>query len=372
MNSEKIFTITGNHLKNMISSMGDTIKNPRSSEADGSVRYVESKDWTSGFFPGCLWFQYEFTEDTFWKEMAEKYSSLLEGEQFDNSNHDVGFKMFCSYGNGFRLKDGESYKKILIESATTLASRYNSITRCIRSWDHNRDKWEFPVIIDNMLNLELLFWASKESGQSNYFEIAKSHALTTLANHFRIDNSCYHVVDYNASTGLVQHKHTHQGYSHKSAWARGQAWAIYGYTMCYRETGIKEFLHQAVKVTDFVMNHKNLPEDGIPYWDFDDPAIPKAPRDASAAAVICSGLYELYQFLGNDGIKYRDFADSIFKNLTSREYLAEIGENNNFILKQSTGNFNKDDEVDKPLIYADYYFMEAALRRSKLGQNDFR
>ncbi|MGL1890732.1 MAG: glycoside hydrolase family 88 protein [Spirochaetaceae bacterium] len=366
MNINKIFAQTGIHMKNMIKTIGELDGNPRCTNADGSVRYVKPGDWTSGFFPGCLWLQYEYTGDSFWKDAAVKYTEKLKEQQFNDTNHDIGFKMYCSYGAGLRLSDKVAYKDVLLQSAKTLISRYNPVTGCIRSWNHHKDKWGFPVIIDNMMNLELLFWASKESGDSTYYDIALSHAEKTLDNHFRADNSCYHVLDYNTLTGAVEHKHTRQGHAHESAWARGQAWAIYGFTMCYRETGFRKFLDQAVKVADFIMNHNRLPEDGVPFWDFDDPKIPHAPRDASSAAAICSGLYELNTYLGESGKKYRVFADKLFQALSSPEYLAGTGENNNFILKHSVGNLPQNDEVDQPIIYADYYYLEAALRKNKL------
>lgn len=366
MDIDKIFIRTGNHIKNMINTIDETDGNPRCSNSDGTVRYVEPTDWTSGFFPGCLWLQYEYTKKPYWKDVAVKYTEVLYDQQFNDSNHDIGFKMYCSYGAGLRLTGNTKYKDVLLQSAKTLASRFNSTTGCIRSWNHHKDKWDYPVIIDNMMNLELLFWASKEFKEQTFYDIAVSHAEKTLANHFRPNNSCYHVIDYNITTGMVDHKHTRQGYNHESSWARGQAWAIYGFTMCYRETGNKKFLDQAVKVADFVINHERLPVDGIPFWDFDDPKIPLSPRDASAAAAICSGLYELCTFLDDLGYIYMKFADKLFNSLSSPEYLAEIGENNNFILKHSVGNLPQNDEVDQPIIYADYYFLEAAIRKNKL------
>lgn len=366
MKTEQIFKQTGEHLKNMLKTLGDTELQPRCTNKDGSIRLVKPRDWTSGFFPGCLWLQYEVTKDEFWKESAEKFTKYMFEIQFYGGSHDVGFMMNCSYGNGYRLTDNPEYKKILIQSAETLITRFNPNTGCIRSWDHNTDKWQYPVIIDNMMNLELLFWASKVTGDSKFADIALSHADTTLKNHFRDNNSCYHVIGYDPETGDVLQKHTHQGYGHESTWARGQAWAIYGYTMCYRETGNKEYLSRAIQVTDFIMNHKNLPDDSVPYWDLDDPAIPNAPRDASAGSIICSGLYELSTHLGEEGVKYRVYADKLLATLSSPDFLAKLEENNNFILMHSVGNMPKNDEVDTPINYADYYFLEASLRKMNL------
>ena len=365
MSADTIFKQTGKHLKNMLETIGDTELIPRCTNNDGSLRLVKPKDWTSGFFPGCLWLQYEFTKDEYWNESAVKFTGNLINEQFNGGTHDMGFKMFCSYGAGYRLSGNSEFKNILIQSAETLITRFNPKTGCIRSWDHNTDKWQYPVIIDNLMNLELLFWASRETGDTRFSQIAVTHAETTLKNHFRDDNSSYHVVNYDPVTGEVLHKHTHQGYDHESAWARGQAWGVYGYSMIYRETGNNEFLNQVVKIADYIMGHKNLPEDSVPYWDFDDPAIPVAPRDASAGAIICSGLYELSTHLAENGSKYRDFADKLYESLSSSEYLAKTGQNNNFLIKHCVGNMPKDDEVDKPISYGDYYFMEASLRKDK-------
>lgn len=359
-------------LEGMVKTLGDSQLNPRCSNNDASLRTVPSKDWTSGFFPGVLWMQYEYTGDTKWKQLAEKYTKNIEDQQYNNTTHDMGFKMYCSYGNGFRLTNNPNYKKVLLQSANTLMTRYNPQVGCLRSWDHNNDKWEFPVIIDNMMNLELLFWASRVSRDSTYYNAAYQHALSTLKNHFRPDYSSYHVVDYDPQSGNVRQKNTHQGTNDESAWSRGQAWGLYGFTMAYRETGDKQFLQQACKIADFVMSHPHLPQDGIPYWDFDDTQIPNAPRDASAAAIIASGLYEMCLYLENETTKlsYKTYADKIITSLSSPKYLAKEGKNNHFILMHSTGNLPKNDEIDKPIIYADYYFLEALLRKVKYEGNN--
>jgi hypothetical protein len=244
---------------------------PRTLE-DNHLILVSSKDWTSGFFPGVLWYLYQYTADEKWLSSAQDFSGKLEKEQFNTGTHDLGFIMYNSYGNGYRLTNNEAYKNILIQSAKSLATRYNPTTGVIRSWDHNRDKWQYPVIIDNMMNLELLFEATKLSGDSSFYNIAVSHANTTLKNHFRPDFSSYHVVDYNAEDGSVIAKNTHQGYSDASAWARGQAWALYGYTLCYRATKNAAYLKQAEGIAGFIL--KNLPADKVPFWDYDDPKIP--------------------------------------------------------------------------------------------------
>lgn len=342
--------------------------NPRNSEQDGTLHLVPSKDWTSGFFPGELWYVYEYTDNPFWKKKAQQHTEILEREKLNGGTHDMGFKMYCSYGNGYRLTNDERYREILLQSAATLATRFKPNAGIIRSWDHNSHKWQCPVIIDNMMNLELLFWAAKESGDSTYYNIAVSHAMTTMKNHFREDYSCYHVVDYDMETGKVLRKQTHQGLSDESAWARGQAWALYGYTMCYRETGIKAFLDHALKVEKYLFGHRNMPKDLIPYWDFDAPEIPNEPKDASAACIIASALYELSLYDATGAERHIGHADAILRNLTAH-YRATPGKDNGFLLLHSTGTKPSNTEVDVPIVYADYYFLEALLRKDKLKKN---
>jgi len=283
----------------------------------------------------------------------------------NSGTHDMGFKVYCSFGNGYRLTQDENYKKILLESAYTLISRYKPNAKIIRSWDHNANKWQCPVIIDNMMNLELLFWAFSESKDSTFYNIAVNHAYTTLKNHFREDYSTYHVVDYDTITGAVIKKNTHQGYADESAWSRGQAWALYGYTMSYRETKIEDFLNQALKTANFIFDHKNLPADLIPYWDYDAPEIPDEPRDVSAATCTASALYELSMYDKANGARFKKLADTILENI-SKNYRANPEQARGFLLLHSTGSKPSNSEVDVPLTYADYFFLEALLRKQKL------
>jgi rhamnogalacturonyl hydrolase YesR len=255
---------------------------------------------------------------------------------------------------------------VIIESAKTLSTRFNPKAGVIKSWD-NRTKWAYPVIIDNMMNLELLFAATQLTGDSSFYKIAVSHANTTMKNHYRVDNSSYHVVDYDTATGKVIQKTTHQGYANESAWSRGQAWGLYGYTMCYRFTKDKRYLQQAEKIAAYMTGHKNYPKDFIPYYDYDDPAIPNVPRDASAAAVMASALFELSLYSKTKGASYQKIANAIVKNLTNG-YRSPIGENKGFLLIHSTGSKPSNSEVDVPLSYADYYYLEALLRSKKLKE----
>lgn len=341
------------------------LTNPRNSEPDGTLNLVPSKDWTSGFFPGELWFLYEYTQNNFWKKKAQQHTDILEKEKMNGSTHDMGFKVYCSFGNGYRLTQDEHYKEVLLQSARTLATRFKPAAGIIRSWDHSTAKWACPVIIDNMMNLELLFWATKESKDSTFYRIAVDHARTTMKHHFRPDFSSYHVIDYDTITGQVLKKNTHQGFADESAWSRGQAWALYGYTMCYRETRLPEFLEQAQNIEKYLFTHPNMPEDLIPYWDFDALGIPDEPRDVSAATVIASALYELSLYDPEKGKRYRSNADKIIENLT-KHYRATLKKDNGFLLLHSTGTKPTNTEVDVPIVYADYYFIEALMRKNKL------
>lgn len=342
------------------------ILSPRTTK-DGKIRYTSFQDWTSGFFPGSLWYLYKLTGKEEWKKEAKKYTEALDKIQYLTWHHDIGFMIYCSYGNGLRYGDQEAYKPVIIQAAKSLSTRFRPGAGIIQSWNvtggwQAKRGWTCPVIIDNMMNLELLFEATALSGDSSFYKIAVSHADQTLKHHFRPDNSCYHVVDYDPKTGEVLHRHTAQGYAHESAWARGQAWALYGYTICYRYTKNKAYLEQAEKIAAYLFSHPRMPEDLVPYWDFDAPNIPHEPRDASAAAVIASALYELNGYSKDN---YRKTADRIMQSLSSPAYLAKPGENGNFILMHSVGSIPHGSEIDEPLVYADYYFLEAIERRTK-------
>jgi len=332
---------------------------PRTVE-NGNLKLVNSRDWTSGFFAGQLWLLYSLTGKDEWKQQAESFTAPLEREKTNGTTHDMGFKIYTSFGNGYKLTKDPHYKEVIIQSAKTLATRFNPTAGVIKSWDHNEDKWQYPVIIDNMMNLELLFEAAKLSGDSSLYRIAVTHANTTMKNHFRSDNSSYHVVDYDTATGKVIRKQTHQGYADESAWARGQAWGLYGFTVCYRETKDPKYLEHAENIAKFLLNNPNLPGDMVPYWDFNDPKIPNVVRDASAAAIMSSALFELGTFSQN-GKQYRNAANKILESLT-KNYRSPQGENHGFLLLHSTGHMPNKSEIDVPIDYADYYYVEAILR----------
>ena len=348
-------------LAGLVASVGDTDRHPRTLEPDGRLRLAPPAEWTSGFYPGMLWLLHEQTKKAEWLGRAEKATAVLEAQQSNRGTHDLGFMLYCSYGNGYRLTGDGAYKKVLLQAAETLSGRFNPHVGCIRSWDFG--KWSYPVIIDNMMNLELLFWASNASGDPKFRDIAVRHARTTLKNHFREDGSSFHVVSYNPETGAVEEKGTHQGFSAGSAWARGQAWGVYGYTMTYRGTKDPAFLAVAVRIADFLLGHKNLPANGVPYWDFDAPDIPSAPRDASAGAIMASALLELATFDGVARAKYQAAADCILTSLSSPPYRSsKVGDNQGFLLGHSVGNLPGQSEIDVPITYADYYYVEALLR----------
>lgn len=318
---------------------------------NGKLMTANIRWWTSGFFPGSLWLLYEHTGDNELRQYAEHFTSRLESLKDYTGTHDLGFMVFCSYGNGYRLTGNEAYKDVIYQASASLATRFNETVGCIRSWNTGRKEHpevDYIVIIDNMMNLEMLEW-------SGYHDLARKHADTTIANHFRDDYSTYHVVTYNELTGEVTDKRTAQGDADASAWSRGQAWGLYGYTMMYRVTGLERYLEQAVHIADYLI--PRLPEDAIPNWDFD---AEKQMKDSSAGSIMASALIELYGHTGNK--EYLAVAERQLRSLSSPAYLAAVGENGNFILKHGTGHLPAGTEVDVPLTYGDYYFIEAAMR----------
>ena len=329
--------------------------------------------WTSGHFPGSLWYLYEATGDGFFKDRATVWTEFVAPNSKVSDNHDVGFIMYCSFGNARRLLKTDRYDALLLETADSLSKRFNPDLGVIRSWGAISDNKNFLVIPDNMMNLEILEWAAKngergtgngERGNAKRFDdIARSHSTKTMAHHFRADGGTYHVLNYDQRPGfcgVVQEIRRGQGLSCETAWSRGQSWAIYGYTMMYRETRDPAYLAFAQKVADFAINHPNMPADGVPYWDY---GAPGEERDSSAASIMASGLLELSTFVkGDKGAKYRAFAVKQLLSLCSDEYFAKPGENGDWLLKHGVGHKPGGSEVDTPLDYGDYYFLEALLR----------
>ena len=336
---------------------------PRSIKADGTLWTSDYKWWCSGFYPGSLWYVYEYTGDEKYKDLALKYQAGLEPLRYRTDDHDIGFQLMCSYGNCLRITGDTSCVPVIVDGANSLATRFNPVVGCTKSWD--TQKYAYSVIIDNMMNLELLFKALELGGPESLKDVAVSHAYTTLKNHYREDKSTRHVLDYNPETGELAQVYPGQGYSTESAWARGQAWGLYAFPMVYRFTHDPQILDHAVAIAEYVI--PRLPEDCIPYWDFDSPEIPNDVRDASAAAIMACGLIELSGYVdAHKSKRYLAVAENMIRSLASDEYLAEEGQVYGFLLKHSTGFKLRGSEVDVPLTYADYYFLEALMRWAAL------
>ena len=341
----------------------------RTEDKEGRLSLVNPNDWCSGFVPGSLWMMYQYTHDRAWREEAVSQTWLIEDAKWNRGTHDLGFMMNNSFGKGFEITGEESMRDVMLQSARSLITRFNPTVGCIRSWDHNRDKWLFPVIIDNMMNLEMLFRATQLTGDSTFWNICLSHATTTMRNHFRPDHSSFHVIDYDPETGQVRKRNTAQGNSDDSFWARGQAWGLYGFTMCYRFTREARFLKQAIDIADLWLSWSHLPEDGIPYWDMKLPQYTaQTERDASASAICASALYELSRYVDDEhAARYLAYADKVTESLY-RAYRAPEGTHHGFLLLHSVGHRPAGSEVDVPLNYADYYYLEAMQRRQALGR----
>jgi len=382
LTSEKLSFIEGQY-ERLKESATDISRFPRTITKNGDLVDTDIWDWTTGFYAGNLWYLYELTGNERWKSEAVKWTEALDTIQYWSGNHDVGFMINCSYGNGLRLAGTENYKKVIVETAESLCRRYNPVAKSIKSWNYrvawnDSTEWFYPVIIDNMMNLELLFEASRLSGDDKYAKIAVQHALTTIKNHYRPDFSSYHVVDYDTVTGNVLDKATCQGFTDESSWSRGQAWGLYGFITCYRYTGDPQYLTFSENIADFLIKHPALPEDGVPYWDYnvtdkgltpewdyDAARFPVIPRDASAAAILSSALFELGTFSKANGDKYIEEATRILRSLASPAYM-ESSDNKYFIINHCVGSIPHGAEIDAPLVYADYYFLEAVLRHKAL------
>lgn len=361
LNVKKEFEFAAKQYEGMLAAHQDLTKFPQSTLPDGSPRDMKSDWWCSGFFGGSLWYIYQFNNDLKWKDAAQKWTMAVEKEKFNTTTHDLGFMLFCPFGNGLRLTKNVDYKPIMITGANSLATRFNPKIGLIKSWE-NFSGYKYPVIIDNMMNLEFLFWAAKESGNKDFYNICITHADNTIKNHYRPDFSSYHVICY-GENGEILAKKTAQGAADESAWARGQAWGLYGYTVMYRETKDQKYLDFARNIAHFYLNNPNLPSDKVPYWDFSKPG---EEHDASAAAICASALLELSTYGGKDAKTYYNSAIKMLESLSTPTYKAELGKNNHFILMHSTGHKPQKSEVDVPLVYADYYYLEALLRYDAL------
>ena len=356
---DRVFAVAAEQSKIMSSALADD-QTPKTFE-EGKLVTAPYDWWCSGFFPGVLWYIYEYNANDQFKELAIKETAKVEPVKYITDHHDVGFMINCSYGHQYRLTGDEHALEVLRTAAQSLTGAFTEEVGCIKSWPFVKPgfSWVYPVIIDNMMNLELLMSIANMDNSEWLRHVAVSHADVTMKNHFRDDYTTWHLVDYVPGVGDVNKKITVQGLADSSAWARGQAWALYGYTMMYQQTGDKKYLIQAQNIGDMIEGY--LPEDGVPYWDFNDPKIPDTYRDASAAAVMASAYIAL-DAVAENGKNYLAIAEKQLRTLASDEYLAAPGEIGGFILKHSVGNLPEDAEVDVPLTYADYYFMEALMR----------
>lgn len=363
-----IFSAAEKQYDHLLTLAKDSPQIPRRFEK-GKFITVKPQDWTSGHFPGSVWYLYEYTRNEKWRKVAEDYTHRLEQIRHFTGNHDIGFMLYCSYGNELRLTGNPAAKAVLLDGCSAALKRYDPKVGLIMSWNPNPKKqWRYPVIIDNMMNLEMLMWGSKNGADPRCREVALSHADKTNANHYRPDSSCFHVVSYDPEKGVAERKNTHQGYADGSAWARGQSWGLYGYTMMYRETGKKEYLARAQAVADFLTKHPRLPADKVPYWDYDAPNIPNAPRDASAGAIMACALLELSTLVdAAKGAEYFAVARQQLLTLSSPAFTAKPGTNGGFLLEHSVGHLPGNSEVDVPLNYADYYYLEGLMRFRKLA-----
>jgi len=374
LNPEEALAYCDNHVRLTLTELkgdNDTIdytmmpRNIMASDNRWHCRKADKAEWCSGFWPGVLWYDYEATKNEEIRQQAERFTSSLKFlSKTPAFDHDLGFLMFCSYGNGYRLTNNPEYKQIILDTADSLATLFNPAVGTILSWPRNVDFYGgHNTIMDNMINLEMLFWAAKNGDNKSLYDIAVKHAETTMKHHFREDYTSYHVAVYDSISGDFIKGVTHQGYADNSMWARGQSWAIYGYTMVYRETRDPKFLEFAQKVTDVYLDR--LPDDYIPYWDFDDPAIPDSPRDASAACVVASALLELQNYVDQEKSKtYIDAAKKMLTSLSSPDY--QCGDMKPAFLMHSVGHKPAGSEIDTSIIYADYYYIEALLRLKKL------
>jgi unsaturated chondroitin disaccharide hydrolase len=358
----RLFQFAAIQLSNTVVRLGSTNLYPRSTQTNGSWNTVNDTDWTSGFFPGCLWYLYEQNGDTNFEKWAQEWTAGISSQQFNTNTDDIGFMINTSFGNGYRITGDSTYQSVVLRAARSLTNRYNRIVGCLAD-DQLLPPTNFEVIIDTMMNTELLYHATDINGDTNFSDKAFSHAQRAMTNQIRADNSTFQKVLYSTVNGALTYQGTRAGYSATSTWARGQAWAIYGFTMAYRETGFLPFLDAAKRTANYYLT--NVPSDFVPYWDFDAPDIPNAPRDSSAAATTLSALVQLSQLVTNmqDSATLWAGAHNILESLGSTNYLAQ-GTTSSGILLHGTGEPPQfpSPEVDVSLTYGDYYFVEA-LRR---------
>ena len=351
-----------NHLQKSIKEVASDTLYPTYGTKDLKWQLKDSDDWTSGFYPGCLWYAYKLSKDSRFNKWAQEWTAPIEHEKYNSDTHDLGFRFMCSFGNGLRFGkgiDNKNYKDIILTAAETLAKRYNPKVGCLSSnWDMLKIKDSFPVVIDIMMNLELLFWASENDGPHYLADYAIKHATTTAQDFIREDGSTYHIVRYNKYTGKIINKGTLQGAGDETTWSRGQAWGIYGFVVAYRYTKDKKFLKTAEKLADYFIKH--LPEDHVSPWDFQSDI---HYRDVSATSITASALFEMMKYIKDDSLRnyYKNQAEAMLISLCKPPYFTE-GKNTSCILDHSVQYLPINSNVDVPAIFADYYFFEAIYR----------
>lgn len=364
----RLFEFAGIQLSNLVLEVARTNQYPRATRTNGTwVTYpVGIYNWVSGFFPGSLWYFYEQSGDARYRIWAENWMAGIAPMQYATQVDDVGFMINPSFGAAYRIVGNPDWRAVVLQTAASFAMRYNGAARVLSTWGAVTNQ-PFDVFLDTLMNLEVLFHAHRLGGTPDFFTFARNHAEQTMLHHVRADGSTYHIVRYDGKTGAVLSRGTFAGASDESTWARGQAWAIHGFTMAHRETGDPRFLDTAQRAADYYL--ANLPADSVPYWDFQAPGIPNAPRDSSAAAITLSGLLELSQRVTNavDSARYWQAARRILDSLGSTNYLAH-GTPTTAILLHGVGEppHLPNPEVDVSLIYGDYYFLEALRRYGEI------
>ncbi len=365
---ENQWTNTMNLLTTDLNYAGTSKMYPRSVNPTTGKWVPNGTQWASGYIPGALWYMYQRTSDPQWRSWAETWTDGLRGQTDRPNDHEAGFIIQRSYGIGYRITQNPAYKTVILEACTNLVTdRYNTVVGCFKSWN----SYHFPVIIDGMMILEMMFWGAKNGGNPAWYDMAVSHANQTMANNVRPNGSVWQIVDYDSTTGAILGKYNKQGYNHDTTWSRGQAWGIEGFTIAYRETLDPNYLDTAKRIANYFID--NLPEDYVPYWDFNAPEYPSAGqvRDSSAAAIAASGLLDLSTYVsGADKEKFQNAAINILNSLASSAYLAD-GTNSMGLLLHGTGNGTKypdldGGEIDRSLMYGDHFFIEALLRKQQI------
>lgn len=329
---------------------------------EGHWKTKSSENWVSGFYGGCLWQAFAFSGDPQFERLARKWTDGIEREKYNRETHDLGFRFMCTFGNGFRMSSDTAFadycRAVRDTAALTLSQRFHPESGVLSSdWDKEPIEGTIPCVIDIMMNLEILFEAALSTGDSRFYEIAVSHADATWRDFVREDGGTYHVVRYDVSDGSVRDRGQLQGDTKESTWSRGHAWLVYGMVVAYRYTKDERYLEYAEKAADYFISHLN--EDGVAAWDFQsDDSQP----DASASAVVASALYEMLNYIpkGEQRRHYAAEADRMLAALCSPAYF--IGADTDCLLDHSVQYYHFGYNVDKPAIFADYYFLEALNR----------